>query len=197
MSTTYAASQLYFVQNIILTDKLRKFLTVKFKNKFNYSLIFSTLSSDYLLFTELLDLNLFDYLKEATEFEIKSSDNPSSSDLTETVVLSSYLSKEISQYKFLYFILSFMIIIQMITFYINKNIYSSTTIYNLKEVSLEDMYSYFKEHNHIAYYEDFSFDRYFYFPLTNSDMFNTTQKVLTKFETFNDFANHMETYEHK
>ena len=74
MSTTYAASQLYFVQNIILTDKLRKFLTVKFKNKFNYSLIFSTLSSDYLLFTELLDLNLFDYLKEATEFEIKSSD---------------------------------------------------------------------------------------------------------------------------
>lgn len=195
MANSTPSTKLYFVQNIILTDKFRKFFTPKFLSQFNYSMIFSTLASDYLLFTDILQINLFDYLETSAPFKIESKDNPSSSDLTESIILKSYLDQEDSQFNFLYFMLSVMFIFQMISFYTNQNEFTYNNILSLKDISLEDMYLYFSENNNIEYYELFTYDRYFYFPMTPLDMFETTKKVLDKFDTLDKFTDYMRSYE--
>lgn len=195
MANSTPSTKLYFVQNIILTDKFRKFFTPKFLSQFNYSMVFSTLASDYLLFTDILQINLFDYLETSAPFKIESKDNPSSSDLTESIILESYLNQEDSQFNFLYFMLSVMFIFQMISFYTNRNEFTRNSILSLKDISLEDMYLYFSENNNIEYYESFTYDRYFYFPMTPLDMFETTKKVLDKFDTLDKFTDYMRSYE--
>lgn len=195
MANSTPSTKLYFVQNIILTDKFRKFFTPKFLSQFNYSMVFSTLASDYLLFTDILQINLFDYLETSAPFKIESKDNPSSSDLTESIILETYLNQEDSQFNFLYFMLSVMFIFQMISFYTNRNEFTRNSILSLKDISLEDMYLYFSENNNIEYYESFTYDRYFYFPMTPLDMFETTKKVLDKFDTLDKFTDYMRSYE--
>lgn len=195
MANSTPSTKLYFVQNIILTDKFRKFFTPKFLSQFNYSMVFSTLASDYLLFTDILQINLFDYLETSAPFKIESKDNPSSSDLTESIILESYLNQEDYQFNFLYFMLSVMFIFQMISFYTNRNEFTRNSILSLKDISLEDMYLYFSENNNIEYYESFTYDRYFYFPMTPLDMFETTKKVLDKFDTLDKFTDYMRSYE--
>lgn len=195
MANSTPSTKLYFVQNIILTDKFRKFFTPKFLSQFNYSMVFSTLASDYLLFTDILQINLFNYLETSAPFKIESKDNPSSSDLTESIILESYLNQEDSQFNFLYFMLSVMFIFQMISFYTNRNEFTRNSILSLKDISLEDMYLYFSENNNIEYYESFTYDRYFYFPMTPLDMFETTKKVLDKFDTLDKFTDYMRSYE--
>lgn len=193
--SSIAISKLYFANNIILLGKLKTHLEANFESKFNSSMLFSALASDYLMFVEMNSFNLFDFFSSTASFELKRSDGPSSSDLTDAAILQSYLKEEITTYNFLYFSLSLMILLQACTFYLNR-LCADDTIAALSSVSLEEIYQFFKNNNSINYYEGFSHARYFYFPMNASHMFNITNRVLEKYPTLKEFTDNMESYEH-
>ena len=195
-SSTTSPDKFYFIQNLYLLEKFKSYFeNSDLKSKFNYSLIFSTLSSNYLLFTEIRDINLYSYLKESPEFFLKKSDNPTSNDMSDMNILSTYLKEEISNYSFLYYILTIFVILQSLTFYANEHDISEETMSDYKNLSLEDIYDYFCKNNSLEYYQRFAYDRYFYFPLTCDDMYSLTNSVITTHPNLTQLFGLLKSYE--
>lgn len=195
-SSTTSSSKLSFVRNIILLEKIKTYLeSSDLKGKFNYSLIFSTLSSNYLMFTELHEINLFSFLKESPEFFLKESDNPFSNDITDMNIIDTYLFAENPNYNFLYYILTLLVMLQALVFFAYEYGITESNIDEVKALTFEEVYLYFCEKNSANYYEYFAFDRYFYFPMTCENMFTLTNNVVTKYPTLPDLLGLLKSYE--